>query len=212
MVATTATGTRQLAGDASLVRAAAPHSRHQSCSGRSSAEQRGQGMGTHVRHSAATVGCSAGCGSGDAVGSQLDAARGTEARLAAVQRAAPRALADAGLVQLGDGAPVVEGVLERAQLAIDLVERGELGRDQLVVLAVEAVQVEEQAADVAEPELAHAAEVAQAAAQAPALAESRSRVGDGLGARRRVLGGHGLDVKPRSAHAVATRSAMRRAL
>ena len=50
----------------------------------------------------------------------------------------------------------------------------ELAAHELVVGPVEAVQVEDEAAEVAEAELAHAAQVAQAAAQPAAVAEARA--------------------------------------
>ena len=87
----------------------------------------------------------------------------------------------AGLAQLGDRPRVVDDLLERAQLVVDGAQRGELGRDEVVVAAVEAVQVEDEAAEVAEAELADAAQVAQAAAQPAAVAEARL-------ARRRAPG------------------------
>ena len=110
-------------------------------------------------------------------------ARRAEAGLAAVQRAAARAHRDAGLAQLGERAAVVERVLEGAQLAVDGGQRGELAVHERLVDLREAVLVEDEAAEVAEAELAHAAQVAQAPAQAAALAEARA------GGNRLLAGG-----------------------
>ena len=110
------------------------------------------------------------------------AAGRAEAGVAAVQRAAARAGRDAGLAQLGDRPASSSASLERAQLAVDGVQRVDLRRRGRVVRRREAVLVEDEAAEVAEAELADAAQVAQAAAQAAAVAEARaSGTGSGPG-------------------------------
>ena len=111
-----------------------------------------------------------------------EAARRAEACVAAVQRAAARARGEAGLAQLGDVALLAERLLQRAQLGVDGRERGDLAADELRVLAAELVLVEDEAAEIAVPELAHAPQEAQAAAEATAVAEAR------LGRRGRVFG------------------------
>ena len=103
---------------------------------------------------------------------ELRAALRAEARVAAVQGAAARTGGDAGLAQLDDVAALVEHALDRAQLAVDGVERGELAEHELVVAAREAMEVEGEAAEVAEAELADTAQVAQAAPQPAAVAEA----------------------------------------
>src|SRR5215207_8154486 len=114
-----------------------------------------------------------------------NAARRAEAGLAAVERAAARADRDAGLAQLRDRTAVVERVLERPQLGVDRGQGGQLAADELLVDVREAVLVEDEAAEVAEAELADAAQVAQAAPQASALAEARA-IGHRLLARGHV--------------------------
>ena len=89
------------------------------------------------------------------------------------------------------GARVVERLLERAQLGVDGLQRRELAADELLVGPVEAVLVEDEAAEVAEAELAHAAQVAQAAAQPAAVAEAGRRCSGGVDTRdgrRRTVG------------------------
>src|SRR6185436_15390990 len=125
---------------------------------------------------------------GDRAGAaEGEAARRAEARVAAVQRAAARTRRDAGLAQLRDVALLAERLLERAQFGVDRREGGDLAADELDVLAAELVLVEDEAAEVAVPELAHAPQEAQAAAEATAIAEARrgrrGRVGR-LGSRR----------------------------
>src|SRR5690349_2895099 len=78
-----------------------------------------------------------------------DAAGRAVARVAAMQGAAPGADGDAGLAQLGQRAPVVERVLERAQLGVDGGQRGELAAHELLVEVRELVLVEDEAAEVA---------------------------------------------------------------
>ena len=132
---------------------------------------------------------------GDGLGPvEREAAGRAEARVAAVQGAAARARGDARLAQLGDVAAVVEHALERAQLAVDVVERGDLRVDEVGAVALEAVEVEDEAAEVAEAELAGPAQVAQAPPQPAAGAEARggagrrlARIDVALGGRRGVL-------------------------
>src|SRR5204862_3199742 len=86
---------------------------------------------------------------------------------------AARARGDPGLAQVDVQRLVPKHALERAQLLVDDRERVELGVDELLTGALETMQVEDEAAEVAEAELAHAAQVRQAAAQPPAIAEAR---------------------------------------
>ena len=85
---------------------------------------------------------------------------------------------------------------------VDGGERGELAVDERVVDLGEAVLVEDEAAEVAEAQLADAAQVAQAPAQPPALAEARA-VGDRLLAggeprgRLLLVGGAGRELRGR---------------
>ena len=85
---------------------------------------------------------------------------------------AARAGGDAGLAQDGDGLALAEGGFERAQLGVDVPERGELGQHERVVALAEAVQVEDEPAEVAVGELARLAQEARAAADAAARAEA----------------------------------------
>ena len=119
---------------------------------------------------------------------------GAEAVLAAVDRRAARAGGDAGVAQDRHRLVLGEGAFERAQLGVDVAERRELGEHQRVVALAEAVQVEDQAAEVAVGELARLAQEARAAAHAPALAEpgwpgAWGVAGRGRPARRRRLAG-----------------------
>ena len=123
---------------------------------------------------------------------ELQAAARAEVVLAGVQRPAALARRQPRLAQLVDRAAVVEHALERAQLAVDRAERGELRLDEVGAVAVEAAHVEDEPADVAERELARAAQEAQPPAQPAAVAEARRAGRDvddlgGLdGGRRRV--------------------------
>jgi hypothetical protein len=67
---------------------------------------------------------------------------------------------------------LLQGGFERAQLGIDATERGELGDHQRIVTLAEAVQVENQSAEVAIGKLASLAQEAHAAANTPARAEA----------------------------------------
>ncbi len=80
-------------------------------------------------------------------------------------------------------ASVVERGLERAELGVHADEALELGGDDVVAVAVEAVGVEDEAAEVAERKLAGAPEIAQATAESRAVAVARRRVAP-RGARR----------------------------
>ena len=164
------------------VRAGAPQARHQSCSGATSAAQRRQGIAVRAgdgavpasgrpraasssrrarRRGRSPVGDGGGLlGGGGGRGrfgggrrtAQLDAARGTEARLGPVELPAVRAGPDARLPQLGDR-PLSSRATSRARSSRSTSSRAlELGGDELVVGAVEAVQVEDETADVAEAE------------------------------------------------------------
>ena len=108
---------------------------------------------------------------------------GAEAVFAAVDRGAAGARGDAGLAQDGDWPALLQGAFERAQLGVDVAERGQLGEHEGVVALPEAVQVEDQAAEVAVGELARLAQEAGAAARATARSEA-GRLGGGGGVRR----------------------------
>ena len=88
-----------------------------------------------------------------------------------MDRRAARAGGDAGVAQDGHRLVLGERAFERAQLGVDLAERRELGEHERVVALAEAVEVEDQAAEVAVGELARLAQEARAAAHAPTLAE-----------------------------------------
>src|SRR4029077_10452733 len=100
-------------------------------------------------------------------------------RVAAMQRAAARAHRDPGLTQLGERAAIVERVLERAQLGVDRGERAQLLANEILVDARELVLVADEDDEVAEAQLADAAQVAKPPAKAPAVAEARA-LGHGL--------------------------------
>jgi hypothetical protein len=85
-------------------------------------------------------------------------------------------------------AVVLERGFERAELGIQADESLELGGDDVVAIAVEAVGVEDEAAEVAERELAGAAEVAQPAAQAGSIPVARGRVRPPAGGATGVAG------------------------
>jgi hypothetical protein len=89
-----------------------------------------------------------------------------------VDRGAAGAGGHAGFVQDRHGPALLEGALELTQLGIHLAESAQLGEDQRVVALSEAVQVEDQAAQVAVAELPCFAEEAQAPAHPPARPES----------------------------------------
>ena len=91
-----------------------------------------------------------------------------------MQRAAARAGRDPRLAQLVDRPAVVEHALERAQLLVDGGERADLRLDEVRAVAAEAAHVEHQPADVAERQLAGAAQEAQPPAQLAAVAEARA--------------------------------------
>ena len=77
-------------------------------------------------------------------------------------------------------AAVAERALERAQLLVDRVQRVDLRVDELGPLALEAAQVEDEAAEVAEAELAGPAQVAQAPPHRAAGAEAGGGLDDRL--------------------------------
>ncbi len=89
-----------------------------------------------------------------------------------------------------EGALVLERMLERPQFAIDRGERVELLGDERVAAAPEAVQIEDEPAEVAEAEFADAPQMTQATTEAAAVLEAR------LGRDGRV---HGLEAR-RSLH------------
>jgi hypothetical protein len=70
-----------------------------------------------------------------------------------VNRRAARAGGDAGVAQDRYRLALGERGFERAQLGVDVSERAELGDHQRVVTLAEAVQVEDQPAEVAVGEL-----------------------------------------------------------
>jgi hypothetical protein len=96
----------------------------------------------------------------------------TEAVVAAVDRCAARACGDAGLAQHADALALPERLLQCAQLPVDVIQRRQLGGNQLVVALAEAVQVEHQPAEIAISELPCLAQKTQAAADAAPLAEA----------------------------------------
>ncbi len=94
------------------------------------------------------------------------------------------------------GLALAQGAFDRAQLAVDVAERRQLGEHERVVALPEAVQVEDESAEIAIRELACLAQEAQAAARPTARLEAgRLRRGDGLrrsnrlGCGRRACGG-----------------------
>ena len=96
---------------------------------------------------------------------------GAEAVFACVDGGAARTGGDAGLAQHGDRLALLQRAFERAQLAVDAIEHAQLGDHQWVVALAEAVQVEDQPAEVAVGELTGLAQEAHAPARAPACAE-----------------------------------------
>jgi hypothetical protein len=108
-----------------------------------------------------------------------------------VDRRAARTSRDAGLAQDRHRLALLERGLEHAQLAVDVAEGRELGDHQRVVALAEAMQVEDQPAQVAVGELARLAQKACTPAHAPARAEpgrpgGRDKLAVG---RRAVVGG-----------------------
>jgi len=89
-----------------------------------------------------------------------------------VDRRASGAGGDAGLVQDGHGPTFLQSGLKRGQLGVDLAERVQLCHHQRVVALPEAVQGEDQAAEVAVGELTRPAQKADATANTPARAEA----------------------------------------
>jgi hypothetical protein len=90
---------------------------------------------------------------------------------------------DPGLAQDGHGLAVGQRGLQRSQLGVDVRERRQLGHHQGVVPLAEAVEVEDEAAEVAVGELARLAQEAHAPAGTPSGAEA-GRLGSGLGSAR----------------------------
>ncbi|MBW3609311.1 MAG: ABC transporter substrate-binding protein [Actinobacteria bacterium] len=115
------------------------------------------------------------------VAADLQAAVRAEVRVAGVQRPAACAGCDARLAQLVDRPSVVEHPLECAQLLVDGRQRADLRLEEVRSLAAEAAHVEDEPADVAERELARAAQEAQPAAQFAAVAEARALRADAVG-------------------------------
>lgn len=98
-------------------------------------------------------------------------ARRAEAVIAAMDRRASRTGGDARLTQHGDAAALPESALERAQFGVDAVQGRELGGDQGVVTLSEAVQIEDESAEIAVSELPCLEQKMNASADAPAVAE-----------------------------------------
>jgi len=120
---------------------------------------------------------------------QLDAARRAEAGVAGVERAAARTGAsDAGLADLEHPARwgQAEPCLQRRDLLVGGDDRVELPAHESLALLAEAVQVEHQATEVAQLEVAELAQVAQAPAGPAPGAGSERR-----GGLRRASGGAG---------------------
>jgi hypothetical protein len=82
--------------------------------------------------------------------------------LAAVDRSAARTCGDAGLAQDRHRPPVGEHVFQSPDLPVDLPERGELCEHERVVALSEAVQVEDEAAEVSVGELSRLAQKREA--------------------------------------------------
>jgi hypothetical protein len=78
-----------------------------------------------------------------------------------VDRRAAGTGGDAGLAQHGHRLTFLQGALERAQLGVDLRERVQLGEDQRVVACSEAMQVEDETAEIAVGQLARLAQKAR---------------------------------------------------
>ncbi len=119
-----------------------------------------------------------------------------EAIVAAMDRSAARTGRDAGLAHDRHRLALLQGGLERAQLTIDVAEGGELGDHQRVVAPAEAMQVEDQAAEVAVGQLARLAQKPRAPAHAPARTEpgragGRDKLAVGRWAVVRVFWGGG---------------------
>ena len=115
-----------------------------------------------------------------------------EVIVAAVDRGAARAGRDPGLAQDRDGLTLAEGRFQRAQLGVDLPKRVQLVEHQLIVALAEAMQVEDEPAEVAVGELPSLAQEARSATCASPRAEAgrccRGRVRLG---RALSLGGDG---------------------
>jgi hypothetical protein len=92
-----------------------------------------------------------------------------------VDRRAARAGGDAGLPQHGHRLALLQKGFQRAQLGVDLSERAELGEHELVVSLAEAVQVEDEPAEITISELARLAEEASAPPQPSARREAWPR-------------------------------------
>jgi hypothetical protein len=78
---------------------------------------------------------------------------------------------DARFAQNGDGHAFFQGVLQRAQLGVDVAEGVQLGQHQRVVALPEAMQVEDQPAEVPVGQLARLVQEARASARTPTRAE-----------------------------------------
>jgi hypothetical protein len=98
-----------------------------------------------------------------------------------VDRGAARARRDPGLPQDRHRVARAEGGFERAQLRVDLPDGAELGEHQGIVALAEAVEVEDEAAEVPVCQLARLAQEARAPSQPAAGTEAR---GPGGGACR----------------------------
>jgi hypothetical protein len=92
--------------------------------------------------------------------------------LAAVERRAARARGDAGLVQDGHRLVLSQGALKRTQLSVDVAERAQLGDHERVVALSEAVQIEDQPAEVAIGELTRLAQEARTSPRTATRAEA----------------------------------------
>jgi hypothetical protein len=92
-----------------------------------------------------------------------------------VDRGAARAGADAGLAENRHRGTLSQRRFERAQLAVDVAEGVQLVEDERVVSLAEAVQVEDEPAEIAIRELAGLAQEAHAPSYAPSRGEAGSR-------------------------------------
>jgi hypothetical protein len=103
-----------------------------------------------------------------------------------VDRRAAGTCCDAGLAQDGHRPTLSQHAFERTQLGIDMGDRCQLGEDQRVVALSEAVQVEDEAPEIAIAELARFAQKTRAPSGATPRAKA-CELGNRSGACRRLL-------------------------
>jgi hypothetical protein len=112
-----------------------------------------------------------------------------EAVVAAVYRRTAWTGGYSSLTQHRDAPLFLQGALQRPQLRVDVSECGELGDNQLVVALTEAMQIEDQATEVAVGQLACLAQEMQTPAHASTLPEPRCVLLRCLGPCCRLSGG-----------------------